>query len=67
MIEGILWLEEWLEGEGLNDKTAKLIDALLPLAPLQTSGKHMSGRQLGRLEPTKSLKYHAQKFQLYVN
>ena len=58
-----VWLEEWLEGEGLDDKVAQLTEAILPLAPLQESGKHMSERDLGRLEPTQGLQYRAQALQ----
>jgi hypothetical protein len=56
----IVWLDEWLEGEGLNDKIVQLTEAILPLAPLQKSTKHMSGRDLGRLEPTPGLQYRVQ-------
>ena len=37
----------------------KLVDKVKLLFPLAESEKHMSGRDLGRLEPTPSLKYHA--------
>ena len=38
------------------EELAKTVKTLFPLAP---SSKHMSGRDLGRLEPTPSLKYRA--------
>lgn len=56
----IAWLEEWLEGEGFTNKIEQLSDAIRPLVPLQSSAKHMSGRDLGRMEPTPALVYHAQ-------
>lgn len=60
------WLEEWLEGEGLADKITQLKDAILLLVPLQKSDKHMSGRDLGRLERTPNLKYRAKEVQVGV-
>ena len=39
------------------EELAKTVKALFPLAP---SSKHMSGRDLGRLEPTPSLRYRAE-------
>ena len=41
---------------GQFEELAKTVKTLFPLAP---SSKHMSGRDLGRLEPTPSLKYRA--------
>lgn len=41
---------------GQFEQLAKTVKSLFPLAP---SSKHMSGRDLGRLEPTPSLKYRA--------
>lgn len=38
------------------EQLAKAVKNLFPLAP---SSKHMSGRDLGRLEPTPSLQYRA--------
>lgn len=55
------WLEQWLEGEALNDKIAQLTEAILPRVPLQDSDKHMSGRDLGRLESTAGLQYRAKE------
>ena len=59
----IAWLNDWLEGEGVGDKITQLREVILPLAPLQKSAKHMSERDLGRLESTPSLQYRAQKLQ----
>ncbi len=39
------------------EELAKTVKTLFPLAP---SSKHMSGRDLGRLEPTPSLRYRAE-------
>lgn len=56
-----LWLKEWLAGDGLDHKLTLLTDAILPLAPLLQSDKHMSGRHLGRLASTTRLQ-PAQEF-----
>jgi len=40
----------------------KLVDKVKLLFPLAESGKHMSGRDLGRLEPTPSLIYGSSDF-----
>ena len=42
-----------------EQKLAEMADQLSKLFPLMTSEKHMAGRELGRQEPTPSLKYHA--------
>ena len=55
----IAWLNDWLEGEGMGDKITQLGKTIMPLVPLQKSAKHMSERDLGRLEPTPSLQYRA--------
>ncbi|MBF0587728.1 MAG: hypothetical protein HQL53_01220 [Magnetococcales bacterium] len=39
----------------------QITTAFHALFQLNESGKHMVGRDLGRLEPTPSLKYHAVK------
>ena len=59
----IAWLEEWLSGENIGEKVEQLREAILPLAPLEKSKKHMSGRDLGRLEPTPGLQYRARTAQ----
>ena len=63
----IVWLDEWLEGEGMSDKIVQLTEAILPLVPLEKSSKHMSGRESGRFEPTPSLQYRAQELQVRVS
>ena len=40
-----------------QQKLAEMADQLAKLFPLMTSEKHMAGRELGRQEPTLSLKY----------
>ena len=42
-----------------EQKLAEISDQLGKLFPLATSEKHMAGRELGRQEPTPSLKYQA--------
>jgi len=56
----VVWLEEWLEGEGMDDKITQLATFIEPLVPLQESTKHMNGRDLGKLEPTPSLNYRVE-------
>ncbi len=55
----LAWLKTWLEGEDLTDKLDQLGRAIRPLFPLESSKKHMHTRDMGRLEPTPSLKYRA--------
>ena len=53
------FIRKLLEDENPADKLnqlATLVDDVFQLIP---SGKHMSGRDLGRLEPTASLKYRS--------
>ena len=46
------------------DDPHKKLDEIVAVAkrifPLQDSAKHMNGKELGRLEPTPSLKYRAE-------
>jgi hypothetical protein len=55
------WITEWLDDEAFVEKLEQLAQAVQKLVPLQDSGKHMNSRDLGRLEPTPSLKYRAQE------
>jgi len=48
-----------LAADDPEQKLAEMADQLAKLFPLETSEKHMAGRELGRQEPTPSLKYHA--------
>ena len=43
-----------------HEKLDKIIEVAKTLFPLKDSAKHMNGRNLGRLEPTPSLKYRAE-------
>ena len=52
-----------IEGEGMGDKITQLRETIMPLVPLQKSAKHMSERDLGRLEPTPSLQYRVLEVQ----
>lgn len=53
----ISWLSQWLDTDEFTSKLAQLTEAIKPLFPLQPSGKHMNTRELGRLEPSPSLRY----------
>ena len=57
----LAWIAEWLEGEAFADKLERLTRAIQELVPLQSSAKHMCNRDLGRLEPTPSLRYRARE------
>ncbi len=57
----LAWITEWLEDEAFADKLERLARAIQELVPLQPSTKHMCNRELGRMEPTPSLKYRAQE------
>ena len=57
----LAWIAEWLEGEAFADKLERLARAIQELVPLQSSGKHMCNRDLGRLEPTPSLMHRARE------
>lgn len=48
-----------LAADDPEQKLAEMADQLAKLFPLATSEKHMAGRELGRQEPTPSLKYQA--------
>jgi hypothetical protein len=48
-----------LAADDPEQKLAELANQLAKLFPLATSEKHMAGRELGRQEPTPSLKRHA--------
>ena len=62
----INWLEDWFEkGGDAQDIISQIEKIIIPLVPLMESGRHMNGRDLGRLEPTPGLKSHAQKALAY--
>lgn len=52
-------IQDLLSEEDPKKHLAALTDALTKLFELRTSEKHMVGRDLGRLEPSPSLKYRA--------
>ncbi|MBF0461833.1 MAG: transposase, partial [Magnetococcales bacterium] len=47
-----------LAAEDPEQKLAEMADQLAKLFPLATSEKHMAGRDLGRQEPTPSLRHY---------
>lgn len=51
------WLDDWLDDSTFKDKLEQLTKTIRPLFPLKRSKKHVSGKDMGRLEPTPSLKY----------
>jgi hypothetical protein len=53
------WLNDWLDDSKLEHKLEQLTEAIRPLFPLQPSKKHLSGQEMGRLEPTPTLKYRS--------
>lgn len=55
----ITWLKDWVDDSIFEDKLEQLTETIRPLFSLQTSKKHVSGKDMGRLEPTTCLKYQA--------
>ena len=53
------FIKKLLEDESPADKLKQLAGLVDNVFQLMPSGKHMSGRDLGCLEPTVSLKYRA--------
>jgi hypothetical protein len=51
------WLQDWVDEPKFKDKFEQLTEAIRPLFPLKPSKKHLSGKKMGRVEPTPSLKY----------
>ena len=49
-----------LSAENIPERLAELAEKVKMWFPLAPSGKHMSGRDLGRQVPTPSLQYRAQ-------
>ena len=59
-IESLLaTIRKVMNADDPEQKLAEMADQLVKLFPLATSEKHMAGRELGRQEPTPSLKYQA--------
>ena len=52
-------VEEVVNSQNTNLVVQSLKDAIENVIPLRESSKHMNGRDLGRLEPTPSLKHMA--------
>ena len=48
-----------VNAENPHQRLEEILTAAKQLFPLRDSAKHMNGRDLGRLEPTPSLKYRA--------
>jgi hypothetical protein len=48
-----------VDADNPHEKLDEVIKVAKKLFPLRASTKHMIGRDLGRLEPTPSLKYRA--------
>jgi len=51
------WLTDWVDDSTFKDKLEQLTETIQTLFPLQPSKKHVNGKDMGRLEPTPSLKY----------
>jgi len=49
-----------VDADDLHQKLNEIVEVAKKLFPPRDSDKHMSGRDLGRLEPTPSLQYRAQ-------
>jgi hypothetical protein len=55
----LIHIEQLLQSANPAEQLARLACLVREFFVLQPSGKHMSGRDLGRLEPTPSLRYRA--------
>lgn len=55
-----------VESDDPKSRLSELIEALKDYCPERKSTKHMVGRDLGRLEPTPSLKYRLPEYRTYV-
>jgi hypothetical protein len=53
------WVRSVVAAENVAERLAQLAEQVKTWFPLAPSGKHMSGRDLGRQEPTPSLRYRA--------
>ena len=49
-----------VDADDPHKKLDEIVAVAKQLFPLRDSSKHMNGRELGRLEPTPSLKYRAE-------
>ena len=55
----LAYVQELLQEANPAQKLAQLGELVKEVLALRPSEKHMSGRDLGRLEPTPSLRYRA--------
>ena len=55
----LAYVQQLLQEANPAQKLAQLGELVQEVLQLQPSGKHMSGRDLGHLEPTPSLRYRA--------
>ena len=55
----LAYVQQLLQEANPAKKLAQLGELVKEVLALQPSGKHMSSRDLGRLEPTPSLRYRA--------
>jgi hypothetical protein len=55
----VAFIQRLLSDETPQEKLHQLADMLEQVFPLRDSTKHMNGRDLGRIEPSPSLKYRA--------
>jgi hypothetical protein len=53
----LVWVQNLLSSERPGEQLAQLADKVKYWFPFSLSGKHLSARELGRLEPTPSLRY----------
>jgi hypothetical protein len=51
------WLKDWVDDSTFKNKLEQLPCAIRPMRAKQPSKKHVNGQNMGRLEPTPSLKY----------
>jgi len=51
------WLEDWVDDSTFKDKREQLTETIRPRFSLKRSKKHVSGKEMGRLEPTPTLKH----------
>ncbi len=55
----LAYVQQLLQETNPAEKLTQLSELVQEVFQLRPSGKHMSGRELGRLEPTPSLRYRA--------
>ena len=60
----MLSVKEVVTSDDPKNALEALAQALKDVLPVRDSSRHMAGRDLGKREPTESLKSHAGKFEL---